>query len=147
MHDAAQTLRSRGSPYGKPLASPLRVASTDEAVLVVDDDEDMRFLVTTALECSGIAVAEASNGQEALDSVHQTRPAVVLLDLMMPVMSGAEFLEALRSDERYGDVPVLLLTAWPEQAAHVKGVQGIVQKPLDVDELIDVTSRMLHREA
>ncbi len=117
--------------------------SNDRAVLVVDDDDDMRFIVTTALESSGLAVAEASNGAEALDAVHRARPALVLLDLMMPVMSGSEFLAALRRERNYEDVPVILLTAWPEQAAGVRGAQGIVKKPLDIDELVALTSRTL----
>ena len=112
-------------------------------MLVVDDDDDMRFIVTTALESEGFAVTEASNGAEALDAVHRARPGLVLLDLMMPVMSGPEFLAALRSEGTYEDVPVILLTAWPEQAVGVRGAQGIVKKPLDVDELIALTARTL----
>ena len=59
------------------------------------------------------------------------------------VMTGPEFLEELRSDKTYADLPVLLLTAWPERAAGLKGAQGIVAKPLDLDQLVDTISKRL----
>ncbi|WP_062207445.1 response regulator [Aureimonas sp. AU12] len=80
-------------------------------VLVVDDDLDARARVRHALERDGWTVAEAGNGQEALDSVAASPPRVILLDLTMPVMDGFSFLHALRSRPADRDIPVIVLSA------------------------------------
>ena len=80
-------------------------------VLVVDDDPDTRELVRRALEHEGMTVREAADGRAALTAVSASKPALVLLDLMMPVMDGFEFLRRLRADEAHADLPVVVLTA------------------------------------
>jgi len=85
-------------------------------VLVVDDDDDVREILRLQLEAAGFSTRVAENGADALAQVTRQRPAVVLLDMMMPVMSGAEFLEAIRRDERLRDLPVVVITAWPQEA-------------------------------
>jgi CheY-like chemotaxis protein len=80
-------------------------------VLVVDDDLDARARVRQALERDGWTVAEAGNGQEALDRVAASPPRVILLDLTMPVMDGFSFLHALRSRPADRDIPVIVLSA------------------------------------
>nr|WP_188908438.1 MHYT domain-containing protein [Aureimonas endophytica] len=85
----------------------------DEAgdVLVVDDDQDARDRVRHALERDGWTVAEAGNGQEALDKVAIAPPRVILLDLTMPVMDGFTFLHSLRERPGGRDIPVIVLSA------------------------------------
>ncbi len=80
-------------------------------VLVVDDDADARGRIRTMLERNGYTVAEAGDGQEALDRVAHAVPRVILLDLTMPVMDGFSFLHALRERPSCADVPVIVLTA------------------------------------
>ncbi len=80
-------------------------------VLVVDDDLDARARLRTALERDGWTVAEAVNGQDALDQVKQTLPRVILLDLEMPVMDGFAFLHAFRAQPGCQEVPVIVITA------------------------------------
>ena len=84
----------------------------DETVLVVDDDADVRAIVKATVEKAGLKTAEAVNGQAALDwlAAHP-RPALVLLDLMMPVMDGFAFLERVRANPATKAVPVVVLTA------------------------------------
>ena len=84
---------------------------SDSTVLVVDDDPEARELVRRTLESEHCAVSEAENGRVALDRVAESRPDLIVLDLMMPVMGGIEFLRELRVDESGRDVPVIVLTA------------------------------------
>jgi CheY-like chemotaxis protein len=110
-------------------------------ILLVDDDAEVRDALQSVLEARGFTVRTASNGASALESLAREPAAVVLLDLMMPVMSGAEMLERLRVDERLGTVPVVITTAWPEQAKGLAGAQGILPKPIDFDQLLGVAAR------
>ena len=81
-------------------------------VLVVDDDPDVRNMIKTTIESVGMQVAEAANGQAALDWLGKNpQPALVLLDLMMPKMDGFEFLERTRHNSEYVDLPIVVLTA------------------------------------
>jgi PAS domain S-box-containing protein len=80
-------------------------------VLVVDDEPDVRQLTRRTLESEGIGVREAANGQEALDEIRRKRPSLVMLDLMMPVMDGFEFLRQLRNDPDLCDLQVIVVTA------------------------------------
>ena len=80
-------------------------------ILIVDDDPAIRQVVADILEMSDYGVREAANGAEALDEVRSWPPAMVLLDLMMPVMDGWEFLRRCRSDQVCEGVPVAVMSA------------------------------------
>jgi CheY-like chemotaxis protein len=80
-------------------------------VLVVDDDAEMRRLLRRSLEKEGYRVAEAAQGKEALELVADHKPDLILLDLMMPVMDGIEFLTHLRAREDWRDIAVIVVTA------------------------------------
>ncbi|HJS87198.1 MAG TPA: response regulator [Acetobacteraceae bacterium] len=95
----------------KAIMDRYRHASQQADVLVVDDDVDARARLRVMLERDGWSVAEASHGREALERVAAGVPALILLDLMMPVMNGCEFLAALRGRPEWRDVPVIVLTA------------------------------------
>jgi len=112
-------------------------------ILVVDDDPDIRDALQLTLEAEGYRVRTAADGAEALDRLEQDPAALVLLDLMMPVMGGAEFMERVRSDPRLGTLPVLVVTAWPKDAAALPGVRGVLKKPVDIDELFAQVARFV----
>jgi CheY-like chemotaxis protein len=77
----------------------------------VDDEENVRELTRRMLESEGLRVREAANGQEALDEIRRQAPGLIILDLMMPVMDGFEFLRQLREDADISDLPVIVVTA------------------------------------
>jgi len=111
--DTEKLLRTLGRYTSQSLSGP---------ILVVEDDPAQRRLVKSALEGLGRAVEEAGNGREALEAVAKARPAVILLDLMMPEMDGFEFVRVLRQDEKNRNIPVLVLTAMdlsPEEERHL----------------------------
>ena len=107
-------------------------------VLVVEDHADLRDMLTVLLEGEGFSVATATNGAEALQRLEARRPSVILLDLMMPVMSGDEFRTRQLADPRYSDVPVICMTADHDGRARADRLhaQAYFQKPLDFDRLL-----------
>jgi DNA-binding response OmpR family regulator len=78
--------------------------------VVVEDDHDIQYLYRLKLEREGFEVAVASNGQEGLEIIKNFRPSIVLLDLMMPIMSGSEMLAVMRSEVWGSDARVIILT-------------------------------------
>ncbi|HXJ43505.1 MAG TPA: response regulator, partial [Bryobacteraceae bacterium] len=87
------------------------LSGTTKSALIVEDDPATRNLMRRTLESDGWKVSEASNGVEGLASVENDKPGLILLDLMMPVMDGFEFLELLRAREEWQSIPVLVCTA------------------------------------
>lgn len=105
-------------------------------VLVVDDEEDVRYVARMSLGRVGnMTVIEASSGEEAIARARSERPDLILLDMMMPGMNGANTLAALREDEETRAIPVVFLTARAsaEEIARLKqlGARGVVLKPFD----------------
>jgi CheY-like chemotaxis protein len=80
-------------------------------ILIVEDDEAARGTLRRLLEKEGWTVTEAENGRQALDRVAEAKPALILLDLMMPEMDGFEFIDALRQQEAWRSIPVAVTTA------------------------------------
>ena len=106
-------------------------------VLVVEDDEDVRACLEEALAGAGLDVDTATNGREALERLDDGEPpAVILLDLMMPVLDGAGFMveRAQRPDLRA--IPVVVLTA--SGVRRVEGARAVLQKPFALDDLYAV---------
>jgi CheY-like chemotaxis protein len=96
--------------------------------LVVDDDETIRALFRRALEGDRWTVAEAENGAVALQRVQDKRPDLILLDLMMPVMDGFEFLVELRKREEARAIPVIVVTAKDLTEEHERRLSGSVER-------------------
>lgn len=110
-----------------------------KTVLVVDDDENVREPIVLLLEHEGYEVALAPDGQGALDLLRQgIVPSVIVLDLMMPVMTGWEFRRRQLADPALAAVPVLVVSADPEASALAEspGVRGVLAKPVDVEVLL-----------
>lgn len=104
-------------------------------VLVVDDDHDIREMIRMALEYEGYEVVVAEHGRAALEKLSSmSRPCLILLDLMMPVMNGFMFLDAQRADPRLADLPIVVISAYAHRVP--AGVAGFVPKPLDLDVLL-----------
>ena len=106
-------------------------------VLVVDDDPDILDAVCDILQGENYRVARARHGQEALQRVAEERPAIVLLDLMMPIMDGVAFAQVLHAEYGDGEIPILVISADgnPQRAAAV-GARGVLAKPFDIDALL-----------
>jgi CheY-like chemotaxis protein len=123
------------------MLSHMATAAPRRSVLVVEDDEDIRAAIAEILEGEGYDVVIAANGSEALEELqHMRRPSLILLDLMMPVMNGHEFLARIRETPRLQGVPVLVLTAVSTEAP--PGARGLLRKPFIVEELLDAVQNL-----
>ena len=113
-------------------------------ILVCDDDASLRELVRAVLG-TGYRFLEAADGTEALAAARELSPDLIVLDVMLPGLSGIEVLEEIRSDEQLRDMPVVVITAWShaEIEAQVAGADRFVPKPFDPDELSDVVEELL----
>jgi CheY-like chemotaxis protein len=111
------------------------------SILVVDDESSMREMLAEVLEEEGYRVACAANGLEAITYLRaaSAHPCVILLDLMMPVMSGWEFREEQRHDPVLASIPVVVLSAVQNLAHEAKaiGVTRHLPKPIDFASLLD----------
>lgn len=85
--------------------------SENRTILIVDDDDDGRAMVRTILEGHGFEVQDASGGEEALEKLKSVSPALIILDIMMPVMSGYDVLVRLKQHPETQNIPVIFLTA------------------------------------
>jgi CheY-like chemotaxis protein len=111
-------------------------------VLIVDDDEAIRTALKISVEMFGYKAFCAANGQEALDLLGtMPRPKVILLDLMMPVMDGRSFAEALGQRPQWADVPIVVLTAFVGKADVVPNARRVLNKPFELSALLDSLQR------
>lgn len=109
-------------------------------VLVVDDEIDIRESLRDALKDEGYDVHLASNGQEALDLLPQLpRPCAVILDILMPVMSGAEAFRTIRATPSLADVPILISTSDPSRAP---ASALVMKKPISLDRLLTMVDAL-----
>jgi two-component system cell cycle response regulator DivK len=116
-------------------------------VLVVEDYPDAREMYSEYLRFSGFRVAEARNGEEALEKAFTLRPDVILMDLALPLMDGWEATRRLKSDPRTAQILVVALTghalAGHQEGARRAGCDSFVTKPCLPDELVDEIRRLL----
>jgi CheY-like chemotaxis protein len=111
-------------------------------VLVVDDDLDARQTLTELLGYRGFSVSSAGNGREALNYLRSSSlPGIIILDLMMPMMDGWEFLEHQSRDFALMQIPVIVLTATPPSQP-VKA-KVVLQKPIQFDSLVKLLNQYL----
>jgi two-component system phosphate regulon response regulator PhoB len=112
---------------------------SDLRVLIADDDSDVANLVGQNLIAAGFHVTKAADGQEALEKARRIHPAVIVLDLMMPVLSGTDVLRALKTDPRTAPIPVVILTACKSEVDRIVslelGADDYVTKPFSPREL------------
>ena len=118
-----------------------------KTVLVVDDDRPLRTLCRASLEEAGFRVLEASDGEEAIASVHDEPPDLILLDIMMPGISGWEVTSALLADRSTDRIPIVFMTARGELSDRVRafglGAQDYVTKPFDPHALAKTVAKIL----
>jgi two-component system phosphate regulon response regulator PhoB len=126
-------------------------AKPGERVLIVDDESDIVALVTHHLHRSGYQVSAAATGREAVEAARRDRPALIVLDLMLPGLSGFDVLERLRADPETRDVAVLMLTARRDEPDRIRGLSlgadDYLTKPFSPQELVLRVGAILRRVA
>ena len=118
--------------------------STKPTILVADDDPNLRELVRAVLG-SRYRFVEAADGREVLSVARDVRPDLIVLDVMLPGLSGIEVLDALRADDELRSMPVVIITAWShtEVDAWTAGADRFVSKPFDPDDLSNAVEELL----
>jgi two-component system alkaline phosphatase synthesis response regulator PhoP len=126
--------------------------SEKKRILVVDDEPDFCSIVQMNLEKEGFAVELAYSGVEGLEKVYANPPDAIVLDIMMPEMDGYEVCKKLKADEKYVDIPIILLTA---VASHVTSTRyshrdgmsteadDYIAKPASAEEITESIKRLL----
>lgn len=117
----------------------MHVSGGTPSVLVVDDDPSIRRMIVAALRRDGYEFLEAPNGRDALDLMRSRNPSVVVLDLMMPILSGWDVLQERMKESELMKIPVILISANrdPEVASAVdKGICAFLPKPFDISTLV-----------
>ncbi len=109
-------------------------------ILVVDDDVYLCEIMSDVLQAEGHKTRTASNGLEALERIQEHKPDLILLDLMMPVMSGWELAATLRANPDWNNIPVVIITAdyHVERKREETGAKAVITKPFDIDQLVEV---------
>ena len=115
-----------------------------ETVLICEDDSNLRTLVRLALG-NGYRYVEAEDGPTALGELERGRPGLIVLDLMLPGLSGLELLDEIRKTDGGDTIPVIVISAWAhsDEEAVTAGADRFVAKPFDPDELRAVAEELL----
>lgn len=112
-----------------------------KSILVVEDNKEIQQSLKMALETEGYNVFTADNGKEGLDTLSRIpTPCLILLDLMMPVMNGWEFVDVISKDIMLSTIPVVVVSAFGDKMGTPK-TEGYIQKPIDLDALLNTVSK------
>jgi two-component system cell cycle response regulator DivK len=116
-------------------------------ILVVEDYDDIRLMMRSALEKNGYQVIEATNGREAVEVALRDHPDLILMDIWLPMQSGITAMELIRKDAEMSKVPIVAVTAYGAVGLDRKAIEaGCVEcltKPLNLDQLKAVVNRLL----
>lgn len=113
----------------------------DRNILVIEDNKEIQDSLKLALEVEGYNVFTADNGKEGIETLHKMpTPCMILLDLMMPVMNGWEFVEEISKDIMLSSIPVVVVSAFGDKKATPK-TEEYLQKPVDLDALLNTVSK------
>ncbi len=119
-------------------------------ILIVDDEKEIHTLLNALLTKEGYSVADAYNASDALELINQHRPKLILLDIMMPVTSGIELCNQLKSNPATKDILIIILSARDEQSDRIEGLahgaDDYVPKPFHLRSLIRKIDFMLNKQ-
>jgi CheY-like chemotaxis protein len=123
--------------------------STDKTILVIDDDYDLREAIKDLLGDEGYRVAIAADGSEGIEYLRaHPAPALILLDYWMPNLNGAAFVQKVKAEAAWADIPVALVTADAKAGELVErlGIEALLKKPVQLDDLLALVERFAARD-
>jgi two-component system, cell cycle response regulator DivK len=128
----------------------LREGNLNTVILVAEDDCRSMELIRDLLEVSGYSVIQAGNGAEAVEKAHHAKPALILMDMYMPVMDGFKATKILKNDESTKKIPIVAFTASvgnkDKDMVFEAGCDGFIAKPVDFKEALLTISRFFTKE-
>ncbi len=123
--------------------------SEKKKILVVDDDLDTVEILRIKLEGAGFKIIVGRDGQECLDKCQSEEPNLIIVDVMMPKISGFKAVKLLKSDKRFENMPIILLTARTQEAdrqmAEAIEADGYITKPFDPDGVLKQVKELLEK--
>lgn len=121
-----------------------------QRVLLIEDNEQNRYLATFLLERNGFTVVAASDGLRGIELAATTAPAIILLDIQLPAMDGYAIARALRQNSALAAVPIIAVTSYAmpgdREKAVAAGCDGYIEKPIDPDRFVDEIRQFLRPE-
>ena len=121
----------------------------DRTVLLIEDNEQNRYLLTFLLEQSGYKVVSATDGIRGIEVTRVLTPALILLDIQLPTMDGYAVARALRLNATLRDTPIIAVTSYAmpgdRERALEAGCNGYIEKPIDPDTFVATVERVLPR--
>ena len=126
------------------------MADDAKTILVVDDDPDAREYLTTVLQDNGFATVTANDGAEALERINENLPDLVALDITMPEKSGVAVYRTLKEEDRFKQIPVIIITGVSDDfkkfissRRQVPPPEGYISKPVDFAEFLNMVNQLL----
>lgn len=120
-----------------------------KSILVIEDEKDLADIVIQVLQREGYQTDVAYDGQEGLRKIKDTRPDLVLLDVMLPKLDGRDLLNAVKNDKELKDIPILVLSAraeqWDRDTGLQLGAEEYIEKPLDIFKLLRQIRNIFNR--
>ncbi|MFC3879829.1 response regulator [Algoriphagus namhaensis] len=130
----------------KMVFSKLKSVKKNAHILIVDDEQSIRSLLSQELADAGYLTSEASNGKEAIESIRENRPDLVILDIMMPEINGFDVAAILKNDPQTMDIPIIILSIVQDKARGFRiGVDRYLTKPIDTNQLFEDISDLLNQ--
>ncbi len=122
-----------------------QAGTADKTILIVDDELGILEVVEFILIDAGYKVVTALNGQDGLKKLEETNLDLVVVDFMMPIMDGAGVIKAMRANERFSIIPVILTSALPERTIkeRCEGYNAFLRKPFKTEGLMEEIARLL----
>ncbi|MFC1501340.1 response regulator transcription factor [Elusimicrobiota bacterium] len=124
--------------------------SDKKRILVIDDDPEILVLLKTYLETEGYEVIQSDNGAEGLEKAHSEMPDLIILDLVLPDIDGLKICRRLKSDNKYKNIPILVLSALDDQKHKMEGFESDADdyetKPFEKDGLIKRVKKLLTKK-
>jgi len=115
-------------------------------ILIVDDEKMIRITTTIILKKQGIEVIDAENGEKGLKKARSEKPDLILLDIMMPGMTGWHVIEELQKDPETIEIPIIIFTAGnyieAEKKAKTLGITKVIRKPFRIQQINDVLASL-----
>lgn len=110
-------------------------------VLLVDDEQDVRDLVSEILSRAGYTVRTASDGRDAIEVLDSVRPRVIIMDLQMPIMNGHEFRQAQRRNREWIKIPTVVMTGTTDEPLLDLAIEETLKKPVRAFKLLEIVGR------
>ncbi len=121
------------------------VERTPAVVLIVEDEEPIAQALAIIMEDFGFTPVVAAHGKQAMELLRQHQPALIITDLMMPHLTGAQLIAALRADAAYSTTPIVIMSAASKQYMLEAGADAILSKPFDIRQVEDLLRRFVPR--